>query len=254
MAADGADQAGLVGPAELLDRDDAFGGARQRVAPQRHRHRAGVAGHAGEVRRQPRGASYRRHHADGKVLLLQHRPLLDVQFDIGMQFAARPRRRADMIGSSPNCTIASRIVRPLAVARVEHAFVEGAGDRPAAEQRGGKPHALLVGETDDFDRKRQPHAPPVQIGDAGNRRDHAERAVPFAGVAHGVVMRAQHQARQPGTFALIAAADIADGVEMRGHAGISHPGQDEIGRDAMFRRKENPRQMLAASRKSPRAD
>ena len=57
-------------------------------------------------------------------------------------------------------------------------------------------------------------------------------------------MRAQHQAWQPGTVALITAADIADGVEMRGHAGILHPGHQEIGRDAMFRRKEDPRQML----------
>ena len=45
--------------------------------------------------------AYRRHHADGKVLLLQHRPLLDMQFDIGMQFATRPRRRTDMIGIEP---------------------------------------------------------------------------------------------------------------------------------------------------------
>ena len=34
----------------------------------------------------------------GRFCCFQHRPLLDVQFDIGMQFAARPRRRADMIG------------------------------------------------------------------------------------------------------------------------------------------------------------
>ena len=140
------------------------------------------------------------------------------------------------------------------IARAEHAFVEGAGDRPAAEQRGGKPDALLVGETCDFDRKGQPHAPPVQVGDAGNRRYHSERAVPFAGVAHGVVMRTQHQAGQPGTFAFIAAADIADGVEMYGHPGIFHPGQDEIGRDAMSRREEDPRQMRARLGNRPRAD
>ena len=54
--ADGADQSGTVGLAELLDRHDAFGGARQRVTPHRHRHGSGVPGHAGEVRRQPRGA------------------------------------------------------------------------------------------------------------------------------------------------------------------------------------------------------
>ena len=53
--ADGADQSGTIGLAELLDRHDAFGGAGQRVTPHRHRHGSGVPGHAGEVRRQPRG-------------------------------------------------------------------------------------------------------------------------------------------------------------------------------------------------------
>ena len=95
--ADGADQAVRVGPAKLLDRDDAFGGARQRIAPQRHRHRAGMTGHAGEADRQPRGAGDRRDHADRQIVALQHRPLLDVQFDIGEQFAAAraPPRRYD---------------------------------------------------------------------------------------------------------------------------------------------------------------
>ena len=51
----------------------------------------------------------------------------------------------------------------------------------------------------------------------------AERAVPFAGIAHGVVMRSQHQARQAGPLAFVTAADIADGIEMRGHAGLAHP-------------------------------
>ena len=167
-----------------------------------------------------------------------------MQFDIGMQLAAGPRRRADMVGIEPELHHRLAHGESISIARIEHAFVKGAGDRPAAEQGGGKPHALLVGETDDLDRKGQPHAPPVQVGDAGNRRDHAERAVPFAGVAHGIVMRSQHQARQPRTVALVTAADIADGVEMRGHAGILHPRHQEIGRDAMFRRKENPRQIF----------
>ena len=72
----------------------------------------------------------------------------------------------------------------------------------------------------------------------------SERAVPFAGVAHGVVMRAQHQARQAGPIAFVTAADIADRVEMRAHAGLAHPGEDQIGGHAVLRRKENPRQML----------
>ena len=122
--------------------------------------------------------------------------------------------------------------------------IESARDRAAAEQRGRKAHALLVGESNDLDRERQPPPAPVQIGDAGNRCEQSERAVPFAGVAHGVVMRAQHQARQAGTIAFITAADISDRIEMRGHAGLAHPAKNEIGGDAVFGGQENPRQML----------
>src|SRR5258708_7696182 len=113
------------------------------------------------------------------------------------------------------------------------------------------PPPLLSGEPDALERKRQPPPAPVQVRDAGNRRDQSERAVPFAGVAHGVVMRTQHQAWQARTLALVAAADIADRVEMRAHASLDHPGQNEIGGDLVFGRKENPRQMLRRLRERP---
>ena len=182
--------------------------------------------------------------SDGKALLLQYRSLLDMQFDIGMQLAAGPRRRADMLRVEPELHHGLAHGESISIARIEHALVKGAGDRPAAEQRGGKADALLIGETDDLDRKGQPYAPPVQIGDAGNCRDHAERTVPFAGVADGIVMRSQHQARQPRTVAFVTAADIADGIEMHGHAGVPHPRHQEVGGDAVLGRKENPRQIL----------
>ncbi len=61
-----------------------------------------------------------------------------------------------------------------------------------------------------------------------------QRAVPFAGVAHGVVVRAEHQAGRPRPLAFVAAADVADRVEMRAHAGLAHPGQDQVGRLPQF--------------------
>ncbi len=185
--------------------------------------------------------------ADRKIFRFEHRALLDMQLEIGQQFAAGARGGADMIG------IEAEFLQRLAhgdaggIAHLQHAFVEGAGDRAAAEQRGGEAHALLVGKAGDLDRERQPLAAPVQIGDAGDRSDHAERPVPFAGVAHGVVMRAEHQAWQTRRGALIAAADIADRIEMRVHAGLAHPGQDQIGRGAMLAREEDPGKMFAAS-------
>ena len=225
----------LVGLAEFLDRDDAFGGARQRIAPQRHRHRAGMAGHTGEARRQPRGARDRRHHADGKVFLLQNRPLLDVQFDIGKQLAAGARGSADTIGIEPellSAPRASRGRRGRATFSTPSSKVPATARLPSSVEANRTPSSSAKPMTSTANGSRLPA--PVQVGDAGNRRDHAERPVPFAGVAHGVVMRAQHQARQARALALVTAADIADGVEMRGHAGIAHPRQEQIGRGAML--------------------
>jgi hypothetical protein len=84
----------------------------------------------------------------------------------------------------------------------------------------------------------------VQIGDAGDRSDYPQRAIPFAGVANRIVMRAQHQARQARTLALVTAADIADRIEMGLHTRVAHPVQDQISRRAVFGGQENPREML----------
>ena len=110
-------------------------------------------------------------------------------------------------------------------------------------------HAVMAGAARQLEYgKRQTLAAPIQIGDAGDRRYHPERPVPFAGVAHGVVMRAQHQTRQTGRSTFITAADIADGIEMRAHAGLAHPFQDQLGRGAMLSREEDAGEMLAVFR------
>jgi hypothetical protein len=126
----------------------------------------------------------------------------------------------------------------------ERALDEGSGDRAAAQQCRGKPNPLLVGEPGHLDRERQSPPSFAQIGNAGNRGDQSERAVPFAGIADGVVMRTKHQARQAGTVALVTAADVADRIEMRMHAGLNHPVQDEVGRRAMLPSQEDARKVL----------
>ena len=246
--ADGADQAVPVGAAKMLDRADALGGARERIAPQRHRYGAGVPGHAGQPRRHPCRARNRGDDADGKVFGFQHRPLLDMQFEIGEQFAAGTRGGADMIGIEAEVLQRLAHGNAVGIAHPQHALVKGAGDRAAAEQRGGEADALLVGKAGDLDRERQPLAAPVQVRDAGDRGDEAERPIPFAGVTHGIVMRAEHQAWQAGRSALVAAADIADGIEMRVHAGFAHPGQDQIGRGAMLFGEKDAGEMLVVFR------
>ena len=179
-----------------------------------------------------------------RFCLLQHRSLLDVQFDIAEQLAAGARGSTDVFWIEPEFLQRLAHRDAGAVMHVQHAFIERARNRTAAQQRGRKAHTLLVGKAGDLDRERQPLAAPMQIGHAGNRRDHAERAVPFAGIAHGIVMRAQHQAWCTRTLALVTAADIADRVEMRAHAGLTHPGQQQVGCRAVLVSEKNPRQMF----------
>src|SRR6266446_875666 len=58
-----------------------------------------------------------------------------------------------------------------AVLYPQHALVERSRDRPAPQQRGREPDALLVGEPGHLDRERQSLSSSVQLGEAGNRRD-----------------------------------------------------------------------------------
>ncbi len=83
-----------------------------------------------------------------------------------------------------------------------------------------------------------------------HRRDDPERPVPAAGIAHGVVMGAQHQARQTGPVAFIASADIADRIDTRPHAGCLHPADDQFGGSTMFRCKEYSRDVVRRFRNS----
>src|SRR5213075_2699232 len=52
-----------------------------------------------------------------------------------------------------------------------------------------------------------------QGGDTLDGGDDAQHAVVAAGVAHGIQVRAEHEARQAGARAFIASGDIADRIE-----------------------------------------
>src|SRR3546814_5669457 len=74
-----------------------------------------------------------------------------------------------------------------------------------------------VCSSDLLDGMRQPHAAPVQFGDAGQWRDHAQHAVILAGIAHGIEMRTAHQYRGIGRGTGIAADQVAGPVMLDLH-------------------------------------
>ena len=110
--ADGGDEIALdFGARARFDRQDHLGGGGERVATQIHRRGAGVAGGAEDNRDQPRRAVDRVDDAERPALGLQHRALLDMQFDEGRDAIGAGGRRGDR-GRRRKSVSASRIVTP----------------------------------------------------------------------------------------------------------------------------------------------
>src|SRR3954463_2898266 len=240
-AADGADELG-TGARYALDREHAFRGGSERVVAQVHRHGAGMPGGATQASAQAREAVDRSDHADRQSLGFQHRSLLDVHLYIGEQAALRATELQAALRIETE--LAERLAHRSSgrVARLERPGIEPAGECAAAEHRRAEAHAFLVAKADHLERKRQP-APGTREGtDAFDRRDHAEHAVVAAGVAHGVEVRAEDEARCAARAAVIAADGIADRIERRAHAGFAHPAEYEVGGRAVLRRQEDARQ------------
>ena len=146
----------------------------------------------------------------------------------------RARRRgrraasATRAGSSPNAAIASRIDSAVRVAAVEQPADRTCRRRRgcrAASSRSARLPRRRSPTTSTANGSRVPRA--FSACDAFDRGDDAQHAVVLAGVAHGVEMRAQHQARRAGRLRLVAADAIADRIEPRRHAGVAHPAQHE---------------------------
>ncbi len=177
----------------------------------------------------------RGHDADRQALGLEHGALLDVEFHVREHVGPPARRAGDAVGIQPECRQRLAHRRARAIVAVEQLHVERAGDRAASEQRRAEAHAFLVREAQDLERERKARAALVQRMDTIDRGHHAQHAVVLAGIAHGVEVRAQHQARRAGSVAFIAADHVADRVEPGAHAGLAHPALYERIRRALFR-------------------
>ncbi len=162
-----------------------------------------------------------------------------MQLDVGQHLAFLSR----YLGNS--CRIETELPqrfgdrRTGGIACVECRNVQRAAHRAAAEHGGAEAHAFLIAKAQHLDGEGQALARSRQRGDAFDAGNHAEHAVVAAGVAHGVEVGAEHQARQPGAYALVAPGDVADRIERRLHAGFAHPAEDFFGRGTVLAREED---------------
>ncbi len=90
---------------------------------------------------------------------------------------------------------------------VEHRVIERAGYCATSEQRRAEAHAFLVAEAQHLDREGKARPAGIERVHAFDGGDHAEHAVVLSGIANGIEMRTQHQARLSGSRALVAAGD-----------------------------------------------
>ncbi len=81
---------------QLIDEQDHLGRRQRGIAPVRHRRRAGVVRLAGQHEFAPPDRLHAGHRADAAAFGVEDRPLLDVQFQIGVRLQEPGLGRADV--------------------------------------------------------------------------------------------------------------------------------------------------------------
>ena len=162
--ADCRDDAPRVRRGLVLDGRIIAAAAGERVLASPHRHRAGMAGLALDRDVEAAHAGDGGDDAERQVLGLEHRPLLDMAFEIAADLAwDRARSRQMAPGSQPKSRSASASEMPFASCAVEALELEGAGERTRARKRRRKTHALLIAESDDLEREGKLDTKPPQL-------------------------------------------------------------------------------------------
>ncbi len=220
--ADGADHARRLAR-DAFHREDHLGRCRERILAEGHRHRAGVAGLARDAGRDPLDRGDRGHDAKWLVRAFEHRPLLDVKFDVAQHRLAPPGDGGNRRGVEPEG--GHRLAHGDAglVAALQRCHVEGAGDGTRAGEGHRKAHAFLVAECDHLDGEGQLVAETPQLLDHREAREHAEIAVIFAGIAHRIDMRGDDQRRQTRLTSFQPPDDVANRIDGGREPGLREP-------------------------------
>ena len=189
-------------------------------------------------------------HADRQAFRLQHRSLLDVQLDVGEHFLAAARGLRDRVRRRARSrSSAWRMVMPAASRGVEELR------RRTCPRRRGCRAASCRSARPPRRRSRPPRSRAAGACRAACSActhsiavDDAQHAVVLAGIAHRVEVRAEHEAGQAGPVALVAADDVADRIEARGHARLAHPAEHELARGVLLAGEEHARQAVGLAR------
>ena len=171
-----------------------LGGDVAGIVAHAHRRRSGVVRLAGERELGPGNALHAFDRADGEAFGLQHRPLFDMQLDIGMDVRPADRRVAGV--TDPRRIRRRQTAPSIAIVASASSSDKRAGKDQAAEHVGLEARALLVGEERDGERSSGDDAGIIRAfrSPRGPARTPSAAVVAAAG-AHRVDMASGHDRR-----------------------------------------------------------
>ena len=223
--ADRADGVGLVVHRHLVDELGDARHAEPGIAPLRHRRRAGMAFLAGQPHLQPFQALAMGDDADVDALVLEDRPLLDMQLEERVQLAL-----ADRLVALPADAL-ELVAEALAVAIlavVGPVLLVDAGEH-ARRQHGRRiARSLFVGPVGDDDRMLGLDAEIVQRADHFQPAEHAQHAVELAAGRLGVEVAADIDRQRIGVGALAPREHRAHLVDADFEAGRLAPSLEQM--------------------------
>ena len=195
------------------------------IAALRHRRRAGMAVLAGQRHLQPPQPLPVGHDADVDPLVLEDRPLLDMQLEEGVDLA-----RPDLFLALPAdpFELVAEALAVAVLARVGPVEFVHAREHARGEHRRREARTLLVGPVGDHDRVLRPDAEIVERADDLQPAQDAKHAVIFSTGRLGVEMAADIDRQRIGIGALATGEHGAHLVDAHFEPGLVAPPLEEM--------------------------
>ena len=196
-----------------------------RILAQCHGCRTGVGFHAGHGAVKPADTQHALHHADGDVVVFQHRALFDVGLEIGANRVLAGFFAADVANSVQ--LVAHRFAFGVA-GGVGMLQGEGLGEHTRAHHHWHKARAFFIGPERHLDRRLGLNPQVVQGAHHLDAGQHAVVAVKLAAGGLGVDVAAGHDGRQAVVAPGPAHEAVADLVDGDAHAGLARPACHQV--------------------------
>ena len=160
------------------------------------------------------------HDADRNALLLEQRPLFDVQFDeSGIKILGQRDRLERVFQSSASAQDIERLVFWIAE-RADLIQRDGPGQHARAETSDPETRGFFRSEDDQLDRSHRLEACFLESLDRDQSTEHPDHAVEFSGIGNGVGVRAGGHGGGIGRGSLPTGEHIADSIDTNGKSRV----------------------------------